>query len=373
MRWGWGWCAGLAWCALGAQALAERAEMLTSAEMDGILAADPALRLDFRNPNSVLSRLLIPRVPGTENSTIAREAIISTLSELRDAQGSKKWHIETPSFEAQTPEGVRKMTNVIATRDPSAPRRLVLAAHYDSKFFPPGPMEGFIGATDSAAPCAVLLDVAVALDTYLDRQTERMAQWRTAHPGSSGDSDVTLQLIFLDGEEAFHSWTHTDSVYGARDLANSWAERWVVPHRKRHTTRPGFAVRAIQQIENFVLLDLLGAPNPRVPYFFEQTKWLHTLLQQIETRLSSRHALYPDNKQRNPIMDARRGPAGIEDDHLPFLAQGVPILHLIPVPFPIVWHQITDNVHALDYATLFAWSKLMRVFVAEYLGLGQQK
>lgn len=29
-------------------------------------------------------------------------------------------------------------------------------------------------------------------------------------------ADTTLQLVFFDGEEAFVSWTDTDSIYGAR-------------------------------------------------------------------------------------------------------------------------------------------------------------
>ena len=34
---------------------------------------------------------------------------------------------------------------------------------------------------------------------------------------------------------------------------------------------------------------------------------------------------------------------GIEDDHIPFLKKDVPILHLIPVPFPQEWHTLADN------------------------------
>lgn len=30
---------------------------------------------------------------------------------------------------------------------------------------------------------------------------------------------MTLQLLFLDGEEAFEEWSATDSLYGARHLA----------------------------------------------------------------------------------------------------------------------------------------------------------
>lgn len=35
-------------------------------------------------------------------------------------------------------------------------------------------------------------------------------------------SDVTLQMVFFDGEEAFQEWTSTDSLYGARHLAEVW-------------------------------------------------------------------------------------------------------------------------------------------------------
>ena len=35
--------------------------------------------------------------------------------------------------------------------------------------------------------------------------------------------EITLQLVFLDGEEAFVDWTDKDSIYGARHLAQKWA------------------------------------------------------------------------------------------------------------------------------------------------------
>lgn len=35
---------------------------------------------------------------------------------------------------------------------------------------------------------------------------------------------MTLQLLFLDGEEAFGEWTGTDSLYGARHLAERMAK-----------------------------------------------------------------------------------------------------------------------------------------------------
>lgn len=60
----------------------------------------------------------------------------------------------------------------------------------------------------------------------------------------------TLQLIFFDGEEAFHDWTATDSIYGARHLANRWGS---VPSGE-----------ILKSIDAFVLLDLLGAEKLQV-------------------------------------------------------------------------------------------------------------
>jgi glutaminyl-peptide cyclotransferase len=71
---------------------------------------------------------------GTENNTIVRNYIISTLKAL-------DWHVEEDSFVDETPIGPKNFTNVIATKDPTALRRVVLSAHFDSKYFPHEPMK----------------------------------------------------------------------------------------------------------------------------------------------------------------------------------------------------------------------------------------
>ncbi len=78
------------------------------------------------------------------------------------------WHIEQDPFTAQTPLGSKSFNNIIATLNPNVERRLVLACHYDSKYFPRR-KDGreFIGATDSAVPCAMLLDLAYSLNDIL--------------------------------------------------------------------------------------------------------------------------------------------------------------------------------------------------------------
>ena len=59
----------------------------------------------------------------------------------------------------------------------------------------------------------------------------------------------------------------------------------------------------------------------------------------------------------------------IEDDHLPFMRRGVKIVHLIPYPFPSVWHTRNDDISAIDMNTLDNFSRIMNVFVADYFGL----
>ena len=48
---------------------------------------------------------------------------------------------------------------------------------------------------------------------------------------------------------------------------------------------------------------------------------------------------------------------------------GVPILHLIPLPFPSVWHTFRDNAASIHYPTVYRLNRIMRVFVAGYLNL----
>jgi len=47
----------------------------------------------------------------------------------------------------------------------------------------------------------------------------------------------------------------------------------------------------------------------------------------------------------------------------------VPVVHMISYPFPSVWHTPADNEDALSYPTINNVNKILRVFVAEYLGL----
>lgn len=48
---------------------------------------------------------------------------------------------------------------------------------------------------------------------------------------------------------------------------------------------------------------------------------------------------------------------------------GVPVLHLIPSPFPSVWHTMEDTEENLDKTIIDNLNKILQVFVLEYLNL----
>lgn len=283
--------------------------------------------------NEVLERILVPRVVGTESHEKVKDFIVAKLREL-------KWDVELDEFEDDTPIFKKlTFTNIIATLNPKAERFLLLACHYDSKYFE---NEEFLGATDSAVPCAMLINLAHVMSTYLNQVKSK--------------SDVSIKLVFFDGEEAFKSWSATDSIYGARHLAEKWQDE-------------GF----LHRIDMLVLLDLLGAPDPTFYSFFKATETWYTRMAQTEEKLDNQSLLQRYQSSgtiiRNPTryFQANSLNAGIEDDHIPFLRRDVPILHMIPVPFPEVWHKMNDNADAIDVTTVENISKILRIFIAEYL------
>lgn len=317
--------------------LQHRAVTLTQDEIQTALAHTDLEQMWLRD----LTPLLVTRYPGSPGSQAVQEHIKTTLESL-----GAGWEVTEDKFVSHTPYGSLPFNNLIATLNPSAKRRLVLACHYDSKYYPQH-WDGreFQGATDSAVPCAMMLELARALDGELKAQ-------------KASSPDLTLQLLFFDGEEALVQWTSTDSLYGSRHLAQKMES---TPHPAGATN-----TNQLHGIDLFVLLDLIGAPSPRFGNQFPNTApWL-TRLQNIEKRLHSMNQLveHPNSVQYfwpdltvSPVLD----------DHIPFLNRGVRVLHLIPSPFPSVWHTFDDNEHNLDRSTIQNLNKIMQVFVLEYL------
>jgi glutaminyl-peptide cyclotransferase len=313
---------------------------------------------------SILSPILIPRVPGTPGSTKVLHHFVDFFqTSLPDWEiGFQNSTFLTP-VHGNTPV---PFVNFIATRDPpwASPGdvgHLTLVAHYDSKYHP----EGFIGATDSAAPCAMIMHAVRSIDTALTRKWNAM---QASGVDLDFDEHTGIQVLFLDGEEAFQSWTATDSIYGARALAQYWDDTFHPPASRYKTF--------LDSIELFVLLDLLGSPDDlTIPSWFKLTHPAYQNMASTEQRLR-KLGLFKSKEGRTWLSDKDkkhddrfRMQTYMQDDHIPFIAKGVEVLHLIPQRFPIVWHQITDDGEHLDMPSVEDWAVLTAAFAAEYLDL----
>ena len=328
---------------------------------DEALKAIPRPGEDFNIENGkLLSQILQPRVPGSPGST-------AVLNHFADFFGRElpEWTISYQNSSSNIAAlGNKKMpfVNMIATRDPpwSEPGEvgyLTLVAHYDSLMNP----EGFIGAIDSAAPCAMLMHTAKSLDDALTKKWAGMIE--------AGDHEFEehkgLQIMFLDGEEAFVTWSDTDSIYGAKSLAASMESTYHPALSTYHN--------ALSTIHLFVLLDLLGSRNPKIPSYFKVTHWAYKKMADLEKRLRNHSLLgssgapwfYDIDKSNDRWMGGMIG-----DDHVPFMARGVDVLHLIPSPFPPVWHKMSDDGKHLDMDTTEDWAVLVTAFAAEWMDLG---
>lgn len=155
-----------------------------------------------------------------------------------------------------------------------------------------------------------------------------------------------------------------------------------------------------------ILLDLIGASDPTFYNYFENTQRWYSLLINLESTLADLRKFenYSYEKSEQKYFQPYSILAHIEDDHIPFLRKSiinlhifvlflflfsffmlhysllllqtaiilnflsdVPILHLIPYPFPIFWHKPGDNRSNIDMKTTENINKILRAFIASYL------
>ncbi|KAI9680393.1 MAG: hypothetical protein M1829_001279 [Trizodia sp. TS-e1964] len=353
---------------------------------------------DFNIKNgALLSPILIPRVPGTPGSIKVQNHLANYIR-----TSLPEWELHFQNSSSKTPAtGDQQIPfiNIIATRDPPWARpghvgRLAVVAHYDSKRMP----EGFIGATDSAAPCAIIMHAARSIDKALTKKWAAMGA-EGAADNDGLEEEKGIQIIFLDGEEAFVDWSDTDSLYGARSLAEEW----------ENTINPAMSTfhNPLTSISLFLLLDLLGAKDPNIRSYFKTTHWAYSSMATLEQRLRDLHLFksspnHPSKKEAGAQKESKRAQSSkspsknrlnkrkepmflaekdktdqnfntwlgsVQDDHVPFMKRGVEVLHLIPSPFPHVWHEKEDDGAHLDIDTVEDWAKLITAFMAEWMEL----
>jgi glutaminyl-peptide cyclotransferase len=231
-----------------------------------------------------------PRPAGSQGAELTRLYITQHLSIIGLTA-------EEQPFVAQTPLGAVRMTNLRATIPGPGTGRLVIGGHYDTKLFREFT---FVGANDGGSSTAFLLELARLLK---------------ARPNA-----MTIELLFLDGEESTGDWTGNDHTYGS--------QYYVDTARKSGT---------LKDLRAFILVDMIGDRDLVMKRESRSTPWLTNAIWSAAKRL--KRAEFSD--ESTPI----------DDDHIPFLEAGVPAVDLIDLDYAH-WHAPGDTLDKVSARSL---------------------
>src|SRR4051794_31526500 len=188
-------------------------------------------------------------------------------------------------WEEQTPIDRVKMVNLSVTIPGARKDRIVIAGHYDTKLYR---QFRFVGASDGGSSAAFLLELARVL--------------------KARRNGMTIELLFLDGEEArLPEWSGTDNTYGSR-------------HYIETARREG----SLATLRAMLLVDMIGDRDLAIRRDSNSTPWLTNILWDTARRQELDDYF---------IADTTR----IEDDHLPFVAAGIPAVDIIDLEYD-AWH-----------------------------------
>ena len=172
-----------------------------------------------------------PRVPGTPGHAATKSWIISQMESFGIA-------VQTQDFQVKTYDGLTwNLTNIIASYNPQATKRILLAAHWDSRRIADKDteriQEPIDGANDGASGVGVLMEIA------------RSIAAQELKP------DVGIDFIFFDGEDDGEPENAT-----LRDNSQIWwchgSQYW---SKNRHV--PNYSAYY------GILVDLVGGKNAR--------------------------------------------------------------------------------------------------------------
>ena len=231
-----------------------------------------------------------PHPPGSEAQRKAGEYIAGQLEALG-------LQVDTHTFRPVTPRGRLRMTNIRGILPGREKKVLILASHYDSKFYD---TFEFVGANDGASTSGLVLELARVLVEH-------------------NPTGLTLWFVFFDGEEAVGEWSSADSLYGSREFV------------KREKNRGN-----LRKVGAMVLLDLVGGKDLRIFPEGNSTPWLNRIIWDQAARLGHERIFRSSGRASH-----------IDDDHIPFLRAGIPAVDLIDLSYAH-WHKPTDTLDKLS-------------------------
>ena len=258
-----------------------------------ILQAPAAPRFDSNRAWEHLRQLVAlgPRPAGSAAIDQSRKYIKAQLAAAGLTVAEQAW-------DDQTPLGSVRMVNLVATIPGARKDRLIFAGHYDTKRFREF---RFVGANDGGSSAAFLIELARVL--------------------KARKNALTIEVLFLDGEEAVVEWQGNDHTYGSR-------------HYVEAAKRDG----SLASLKAMVLVDMIGDRDLQIKRDVNSTAWLTEVIWDAARRQKLTAYFRPDRTQ-------------IEDDHVPFLQAGVPSVDIIDLEYE-AWHTAKDTLDAVSARSL---------------------
>lgn len=263
-----------------------------------------------------------PRLPGWPGHAQCAEFIEAKLR----SYGAETFCQE---FEAENYEGsVMQLKNIIGSFNPGAKKRILLAAHWDSRPFADKDSvmtdEPIPGANDGGSGTAILLEIARTMGRF--------------------KPDIGVDLIFFDGEDQ----GEPEGFRMEKTLLNAGKIWWCLgsQHWSKNPHQPGY------QAGFGILLDMAGGVGAK---FYKEGGSMQFAARYVNKVWRAAHRLEHDN------FFVKKKCRGIMDDHI-FVSRdaGIPMLNIIEYNpenkgfFPAYHHTHGDNMDIIDRATLKA-------------------
>lgn len=257
-----------------------------------------------------------PRVPGSEGHRRCAEWIVSRLA------GADT--IITQRGEATAFNGDRlPITNIMAMYNPEATKRVLLAAHYDTRPWADNSTnkakrsEPVTGANDGASGVAVLLEYARLL-----------RQWRP---------EIGIDLLFVDAEDYGTSkgWGNANETWCLG------SQYWVENLPYTAANRPAYGI----------VFDMVGGTGARFHREYFSNVNAHAIVDKVwgEAARSGLSHIFINEVGGSLI-----------DDHVFINRAGIPCIDIVECnnphtgSFPPTWHTEYDDMAAISAATLGA-------------------
>ncbi len=265
------------------------------------------------------------------------EAMLKQQAFLKDFFESAGAEVEMQRFDGRHPESGQRveMTNIIARFRPTAAKRYLLCAHYDTRPFPDRDSVNrkglFVGANDGASGAAALMEFTHHISTL---------------PASVG-----VDLVLFDGEELIYDAQRDDDYFlGSTYFANNYV-------REKSTNK------AFTPYVAGVLLDMIG--DRELQLFYERNSWNYAHDITVEIWSTAKRLKIDAFEARIRHL--------VRDDHLPLnqIAK-IPTTDLIDFDYPrpgfrhqSYWHTTEDTADKCSGQSIVAVLYVLHTWISK--------